>query len=68
MNLTELKVEMLRHNDTGEDLANALGVTRTTLSAKMNCRNAEFTQREIALIRERYQLTPDRMTEIFFAS
>ena len=67
MNGTELRVEMLRHNETGEDLAKALGITRTTLSAKMNNRTAEFTQKEIAIIKDHYDLSPERMTEIFFA-
>lgn len=67
MNGTELRVEMIRHNETGEQLAKALGITRTTLSAKMNNRNAEFTQKEIATIKDHYGLTPERMAEIFFA-
>lgn len=68
MNSTELKVEMLRHNETGEELAKALGITRTTLSAKTHSRNAEFTQKEIARIKERYNLSPERVTEIFFTN
>lgn len=67
MNIKELKVEMLRHDDTGEDLAKALNITRQTLSRKLNSENADFTQGEIAAIQKRYQLSGDRITEIFFA-
>jgi hypothetical protein len=67
MNKTELKVEMLRHDETIEDLAKVLKVTRPTLSAKMNGGRIGFTQKEIAVIRDHYNLTPERMTEIFFA-
>ena len=67
MNKAELKIEMLRHNDTGEDLAKALGITRQTLSRKMNENNADFTQGEISVIRARYDLTGERIEQIFFA-
>ena len=67
MNKTELKVEMLRHDETIEDLAKVLKVTRPTLSTKMNGGRIGFTQKEIAVIRDHYNLTPERMTEIFFA-
>lgn len=67
MNIKELKIEMLRHDDTGESLAKALGVTRQTLSRKIHCDGTDFTQGEITTIKERYQLSSDRVTEIFFA-
>jgi len=68
MNCNELKVEMMRHNDTGDTLASALNITRSSLSNKMNgTNNREFTQREISIIKERYELTDTRLIEIFFA-
>lgn len=67
MNSTELRVEMLRHDDTGEELAKALKITRQTLSRKLNSDGADFTQGEIATIQRRYQLSGDRIAEIFFA-
>lgn len=67
MNIKELKVEMIRHDDTGEDLAKALNITRQTLSRKLNSENADFTQGEIAAIQRRYNLTGERISEIFFA-
>ena len=42
------------HGDTQEDLANAIGISRTRLSAKLHARNgASFTQPEIAAIKKR---------------
>ena len=68
MNKAELKVEMIRHNDTGEDLAKALDITRQTLSRKMNDDKSFFTQGEIAIIRNRYGLSGERIEQIFFAN
>lgn len=65
MNTIELNVEMLRHGDKGETLANALGIARATLSAKLNGK-AEFTHDEMVKIRNRYELDADRFVEIFF--
>lgn len=67
MNKTELNVEMLRYGDTGHALATVLGITDSTLSNKKNG-TSEFTQGEIATIKERYNLSNDRVIEIFFAS
>lgn len=68
MNSKELKVEMMRHNETGENLAKIIGISRQTLSNKMNETNdAVFTQKEIAIIISHYSLTNDRAIEIFFA-
>lgn len=68
MNAKELKIEMLRHDDTGESLSEALGINRTTLSRKLNDPEADFTQKEIAIIIKRYSLNGDRIAEIFFAN
>ncbi len=67
MNVKELKVEMLRHGDTGVTLARALNISNVSLSNKMNGKNTEFTQSEIMCIKKRYELSDTRMTEIFFA-
>lgn len=65
MNKIELRVEMVRRNETIEDLAKVLGIVRPTLSAKINGKG--FTQKEIATIKEHYNLSPERVAEIFFA-
>lgn len=67
MNIKELKVEMIRHDDRGGDLARALGISRQTLSRKFNSDKADFTQSEISIIQKRYNLSGERIKEIFFA-
>ena len=68
INKRELEAEMKRHGDTGGSLALFLGIARSTFSAKLNETNgAEFTQGEIARIKERYSLDPDSVINIFFA-
>ena len=55
--------------DRQEDLANAIGLSRTRLSAKIHSRNnASFTQPEIAAIKRRYGLTSEQVDDIFFNS
>lgn len=70
-NLNKLRLEsvMRLHGDTGTSLAKTLDISRTTFSAKINETNgAEFTQGEIAVIIEKYSLSPDDVVEIFFDS
>jgi plasmid maintenance system antidote protein VapI len=67
MKKNELESIMKLFGDTGTDLAQFLGIARSTFSAKINETNgAEFTQNEIMLIKQRYQLTPDQLSSIFF--
>lgn len=67
MKKNELESVMKLFGDTGTDLAQFLGIARSTFSAKINETNgAEFTQNEIMLIKQRYQLTPDQLSSIFF--
>lgn len=61
----ELRVEMLRNGDTGQSLSKYLGITHPTFSNKLN-NNAEFTQEEIYKIKTKYNLTCERVDEIFF--
>lgn len=68
MNTNLLKSKMVLHGDTGATLAAALDISRQQFSAKLNETNgAEFTQREIAAIKERYELTSQEIDDIFFA-
>ena len=67
MNKRKLYAMMALHGDTGGSLAEALGIARTTFSAKINETNgAEFTQTEILNIKRRYILSPEQIDEIFF--
>lgn len=67
MNTRLLKSKMVLFGDTGSELADALGISRQQLSAKMNETNgAEFTQGEIKIIKTRYDLSCTDVDEIFF--
>lgn len=71
MNDLLLKIFMLQHGDTKETLAKALGIAPHTLYMKMRQnqtkgRKQEFIQSEIEIIAKRYNLTPDKISEIFF--
>lgn len=67
MNKIKLKSVIIANNDTAASLAKFLGIARTTLSAKMNeYRGAEFTQKEIQMMIERYSLSSDDVVAIFF--
>ena len=67
MKKNELEAVMKLYGDTGADLAAYLGIARSTFSAKINETNgAEFTQGEIMRIKERYNLTPEKLSTIFF--
>jgi len=68
MNEIELEVEMKRHGDTGAMLIEALGISHPNFIDKKKNKSANgFTQKEIAIIQKRYNLTPERLQEIFFA-
>lgn len=67
MNKKLLKSKMVLHDDISETLAKALGISTVSLSLKMNENRSQFNQKEIAKIKERYNLTPDEVDSIFFA-
>lgn len=67
MNKLRLESVMHLHGDTGTSLARFLNMARTTFSAKINeTKGAEFTQGEIAMIKEKYSLSADDIVAIFF--
>ena len=67
MNSNKLKSVMALFGDTGNDLAETIGISPQRFSAKLNEKNgAEFTQSEIQAIKERYNLTASDLEEIFF--
>ena len=68
MNSKLLKVKMMLNDDTNSVLAKAIGISPQRLSAKINeTGGAEFTQGEIEKIKNRYDLTPQEVNDIFFA-
>lgn len=66
MNTLLLKSVMALNNDTGSTLAEYLGISKGTLSQKINGKT-EFTRSEIEMIVERYSLDNDKLCDIFFA-
>ena len=67
MDKKKLEALMKLNGDTGGDLAECLGIARSTFSAKLNETNgAGFTQREIAAIKVRYKLNAEQIDETFF--
>lgn len=69
MNKNELISVMKRFGETQSDLAEVLGISPSRLNAKINnTENAQFTQHEIYLIAEHYELTPEQIKVIFFNS
>lgn len=67
MNGSLLKSIMVLHGDTVRTLAGHLGITPQSVSDKINERGTEFKQGEIAMIKEKYNLTADQVEAIFFA-
>lgn len=62
-----LRSYIVRFDGNQENLANAMGISRSCLSAKINEKNgAEFRQKEIEFISKRYQLSSDEICNIFF--
>lgn len=61
----ELKAVMALHGDRQEDLAAAMKISPTTLSAKING-DVEFKGNEIEFIAVRYTLNAEDLRRIFF--
>lgn len=67
MNKGMLRAIMLSHGDTNGSLARFIGISESRLSAKINeAGGAEFNQREIIKIGQKYNLTTDEVEIIFF--
>lgn len=65
MNTKELKIEMIRHDDTADKLAEFLGISNATMHRKISGEN-NFKQDEMAKIKSRYNLNTERFVEIFY--
>ena len=67
MNKKKLRAVMIAHGDTSESLSDFLGISLGTLSKKMNEKSAAgFTQPEIMMMKERYNLSAEDINDIFF--
>ena len=67
MNKLLLRSFMVKFGDTQETLSEAMGISMSRLNAKINSNGAEFTQKEIAFVKNRYNLSPAEVDAIFFA-
>ena len=68
MNKNKLMAVLVAHGENQRTLADALGISRVTLSRKISeKREAVFSQPEISIIRKRYNLTDEDVIGIFFA-
>ena len=69
MNKAKYRSKMALFSDTNESVANFLGITPQRNSAKVNgTHGAEYTQSEIAKLKERWKLTAREVDDIFFAN
>jgi len=66
MNSQLLKGFIKMHDGSQSVLADAMGLSLSRLNAKINETGAEFSQTEIAFIRDRYKLSASEITDIFF--
>lgn len=67
MNKNGLLAKMVLNGDNGSTLSEYLGISRGTFSAKINeTGGAEFTQKEIMMIKDKYHLTAEELDSIFF--
>ncbi|MCH5205687.1 MAG: helix-turn-helix domain-containing protein [Oscillospiraceae bacterium] len=69
MNKNKLRAVLEEHGENQSVLAEALGISRVTLSRKINEKEHTkgFSQPEISTIMKRYNLTMEQVNEIFFA-
>lgn len=69
MDKTELTYEMKKYGDNQSTLASSMGISRVSLNHKINEKNgAAFNQPELKFMKDRYNLSPTRMVEIFFSN
>lgn len=66
MNSKLFRSIMVLYGDTNKALAAFLNVSEQTICNKINENGTEFKQGEIAKIVERYSLTSEQISDIFF--
>lgn len=67
MNKALLRSKMVLFGDTNRTLSDALNISQNRFSMKINeTSGAEFKKKEITAIKERYELTAQEVTDIFF--
>lgn len=68
MNSQKLKGLITANDGNQSTLADAMGISLSRLNAKINETGAEFSQSEIAFIRDRYKLNKSQVVDIFFTN
>lgn len=66
LNVTELKVAMIRRNKRNKDLCKILGISPASLTLKMQGKR-NFSLEQAQRINEAFNLTEDEKNRIFFA-
>lgn len=66
MNKNMLMSVLKKYGETQKELASVLGLSLSRTNAKINENGAQFTQTEIMMIKERYNLTAQEIDSIFF--
>lgn len=66
MNSKLFRSFMVLNNDTNKTLASYLNISEQSVCNKINENGTEFKQGEIAMIKERYNLTAEQLRDIFF--
>lgn len=66
MNKELLRSIMALHGETNKDLGAVIGRSEQSVSAKINENGTQFTQGEIAKIRQHYNLSAEQIADIFF--
>lgn len=67
VNKNELQSKMRLFGDRNEDLASAIGISPQRFSNKLNGTNdADFTVKEINIIKKKYNLNIEEVDSIFF--
>jgi antitoxin component HigA of HigAB toxin-antitoxin module len=61
----ELRSIMIKHGDSNQDLAAAIGISPQAVSSKLNGKR-NFTLKDIKGIISRYALNPEDVQRIFF--
>ena len=68
MNKQLLKSFIVRYDGNQQNLADAMDIGLSTLSAKINQNGNSFRQNEMQFIRNRYHLSDEEFVNIFFTN
>lgn len=67
MNVNLFKYFAAQNGDRMKDIASALGKSTATISGNLHGSRGDFTRAEIAILKQRWKLTDEQCSKIFFA-